>query len=324
VTRILLVGLGSIGQRHLRNLQTFGTFEYVALRSRGQPLPDEFSALPLRVVTTLDEAVAAQPDVAFLCAPSTAHPAVLGRLVRETRCHVFIEKPMAPSLEGLADCARLLEEQGRKSLVGYNLRCHPVWTVVQDAVRQRVLGQVSHARVSVGQYLPDWHPHEDYRHGYSASRRLGGGVMLDLIHEIDLLYSWFGKPEVVKAVAGKISALDIDTEDTAEILCRFTSGVIGSIHMDYVQRVPMRTGAIVGDEGTLTYDLLKPECQVHRPGVPPAVYAFPEFVRNDMYVAELTRFFEAIRGDTPCSPSLREGIDVLEIALRAKHDAGVA
>jgi predicted dehydrogenase len=322
--RILLVGLGSIGQRHLRNLQTLGTFECVALRSRGQPLPDEFSALPLRVVTTLDEAVAAQPDVACLCAPSPVHPVVLGRLVRETGCHVFIEKPIAPSLDGLADCARLLEEQGRKSLVGYNLRCHPVCEVVQETLRQGVLGRVTSARVSVGQYLPDWHPHEDYRHGYSASRRLGGGVVLDLIHEIDLLYSWFGKPEVVKAVAGKISALDIDTEDTAEILCRFAGGVIGSAHMDYVQRVPMRTGTIVGDEATLTYDLLKHECQVHRPGVPPVVHAFPEFVRNEMYVAELARFLEAIQGDTSCSPSLREGIDVLEIALRAKRDAGVA
>ena len=322
--RVLLVGLGSIGQRHLRNLQALGTFEYIALRSRGQPLPGEFSALPLRVVTALDEAVASQPDVALLCAPPTAHPAVLGRLVRETGCHVFIEKPIAPSLDGLAECARLLEAQGRKSFVGYNLRCHPVCTVVHEVLRQGVLGKVSAARVSVGQYLPDWHPYEDYRHGYSASRRLGGGVMLDLIHEIDLLYSWFGKPDVVKAVAGKISALDIDTEDTAEILCRFAGGRIGSIHMDYVQRVPMRTGTIVGDEATLTYDLLKPECQVLRPGVPPVVHSFSAFVLNDMYVAELARFFEAIQGDTSCSPSLREGIDVLEIALRAKHDAGVA
>jgi predicted dehydrogenase len=322
--KILLVGLGSIGQRHLRNVQTLGTFEYVALRSRGRPLPDEFSAVPLRVVTSLDEAVAAQPDVAFLCAPSPAHPAVLARLVRETGCHVFIEKPMAPSVDGLAECARLLEEQGRASLVGYNLRCHPVYAVVQETLRQGVLGRVTSARASVGQYLPDWHPHEDYRHGHSASRRLGGGVVLDLIHEIDLLYSWFGKPQDVKAMAGKISSLDIDTEDTAEILCRFASGVIGSVHLDYVERVPMRTGTIVGDEGTLTYDLLKPECQVHRPGGPPVVHAFPEFVRNQMYVAELVRFFEAIRGNTLCSPSIREGIDVLEIALRAKRDAVVA
>jgi len=322
--RILLVGLGSIGQRHLRNLQTRGTFEYVALRSRRQPLPDEFSALPLRVVTALDEAVAAQPDVAFLCAPAPVHPVVLGRLVRETGCHVFIEKPMAPSLDGLVDCAQLLEERGRKSLVGYNLRSHPVWTVVQETLRQGVLGHVTSARASVGQYLPDWHPHENYRHGYSASRRLGGGVIFDLIHEIDLLYSWFGKPDLVKAIAGKTSALDIDTEDTAEILCRFPGGVIGSTHMDYVQRVPMRTGTIVGDEATLTYDLLKPECQVHRPGVPPVVHTFSAFVRNDMYVAELDRLFGAIRDAAPCSPSLREGIDVLEIALRAKHEAGVA
>jgi predicted dehydrogenase len=322
--KILFVGLGSIGQRHLRNLQKLGQFEYVALRSRAHQLPDEFSGIPIRVVSHLDDAVASQPDIAVLCAPPLAQQAALGRLVRETRCHLFIEKPIAPSLDDLEDCADILEAQHRKSLVGYNLRFHPVSAVVRDVLQQGALGRVCSARASVGQYLPDWHPHEDYRHGYSANRRLGGGVVLDLIHEIDLLYSWFGKPDVVKAVAGTLSALDIDTEDTAEILCRFAGGLVGSIHLDYVQRVPMRQGAIVGDAATITYDLLKNECHVHRPSADTISYAFPEFIRNDMYVAELAGLLEAIRADVPCSPSLREGVDVLDVALRAKRDAGVA
>jgi predicted dehydrogenase len=322
--RVLFVGLGSIGQRHLRNLQTLGTFEYLAWRSRGHLLPDEFSALPIRVVTDLDEAVAAQPDLALLCAPPVVQQETLGRLVRETRCHLFLEKPIAPSLDGLAECARLLEAQGRKSLVGYNLRFHPVIAAARAALQQGTLGRVCAARASVGQYLPDWHPQEDYRQSYSASRRLGGGVALDLIHEIDLLYAWFGKPDVVKAVAGTLSSLDIDTEDTAEILCHFPGGVIGSIHLDYVQRVPMRHGTVIGDAATLTYDLLKNECTLYRPGSAPASQTFPDFVRNDMYVAELAALLDGIRMDTPCSPSLREGIDVLEIALRAKQDAGIA
>jgi predicted dehydrogenase len=321
--RVLFVGLGSIGQRHLRNLQTLGSFEFVALRSRGRALPDEFRALPLRVVDRLDEAIAAAPDLALLCAPPVTQQAVLSRLVRETSCHFLIEKPIAAALTDLAECAALLEMQRRKCLVGYNLRFHPVTARIRQVLQEGTLGRVCAVRASVGQYLPDWHPDEDYRLGYSALRRLGGGVLMDLIHEIDLLYWWFGKPDVVKALAGTQSALEIETEDTAEILCRFPGGVIGSVHLDYIQRVPMRQGIIIGDAATLTYDLLKNECHVLRPGAVPVSQIFSTFVRNDMYVAELVALLAAIRTDTPCSPSLQEGIDVLALALRARRDAGL-
>jgi predicted dehydrogenase len=321
--KILFVGLGSIGQRHLRNLQRLGAFEYIALRSTRRPLPEEFSSLSINVVTALEDAISAQPDVTFLCAPPVVQQAVLGPLVRETRCHFFIEKPIAPSMDGLMECVRILEEQQRKSMVGYNLRFHPVSAVVRDTLQQGTLGKVCLVRVSVGQYLPDWHPQDDYRLGYSANRRLGGGVVLDLIHEIDLVCSWFGKPYDVKAAAGTVSSLAIDTEDTAAIVCRFAGGVIGSIQLDYVQRIPGRAGTIIGDAATLTYDLMKNECRVEQPGVEPEVHTFGSFVRNDMYVAEITRLLDAIRTDTPCSPSLRDGVDVLDVALRAKRDAGL-
>ena len=104
----------------------------------------------------------------------------------------------------------------------------------------------------MGQYLPDWHPNEDYRQGYSANRPLGGGVLLDLIHEIDLLYSWFGKPDDGQSHRRHAVDLEIDTEDTAAIVCRFAGGVIGSIQLDYVQRVPLRNGFIIGEAASLT------------------------------------------------------------------------
>jgi predicted dehydrogenase len=321
--KVLFVGLGSIGQRHLRNLQGLGTFDLVALRSTGRPLPDEFAHLPIKVVTRLEDAVAERPDVAFLCAPPVVQQAVLEPLVRETRCHLLVEKPIAPTLEGLKDLVEILESQGRKSIVGYNLRFHPVSGVVRDALKRGLLGKVCSVRASVGQYLPDWHPQEDYRDGYSANRRLGGGVVLDLIHELDLVYSWFGLPSDIKAVAGTVSNLSIDTEDTAAIVCRFPGGVVGCLQLDYVQRIGSRNGAIVGDGGTLTYDLVKNECRIERPGADPAICAFPQFVRNDMYVAEVAHLLGAIRSDEPCSPSLREGVDVLGVALQAKRDAGL-
>jgi predicted dehydrogenase len=278
----------------------------------------------MKIVTRLEDGVAEQPDVAFLCAPAVVQQAVLEPLVHQTRCHFLVEKPIAPAMDGLAGLVRVLEEQHRKSIVGYNLRFHPVSAVVRETLRTGSLGKVCSVRASVGQYLPDWHPNEDYRQGYSANRSLGGGVMLDLIHEIDLLYSWFGRPQAVKAIAGTVSTLDIDTEDTAAVLCRFAGGVVGCIQLDYVQRVPARNGTIVGEAATLSYDFMKSECRIDRPGADPVVHAFPDFVRNEMYVAEVAHLLDSIGTGGDCSPSLREGMDVLEIALRAKCDAGVA
>lgn len=321
--RVLFVGLGSIGQRHLRNLRAHGPFEYTALRSRGRALPDDLSDLPIRVVHDLDAAAATRPDLVFLCAPPAIQRVALERLARDTRAHLFIEKPIALAVDGLEACAAEVEAQGRVAMVGYNLRFHPTVRRVGEWLDDGRLGRIASARVTVGQFLPDWHPAEDYREGYSAKRALGGGVLLDLIHELDLLYSWFGRPQAVKAMAGRLSSLEIETEDTAEVLLRFESGVIGSAHLDYVARTARRGGVIVGDAATISYDLLACSCDVQGPRGVEESEAWPSFVRNDMYATELETFLTAVREGRPAMPTLRDGLDVLAIANQARLDSGI-
>jgi predicted dehydrogenase len=319
--KILFIGLGSIGQRHLRNLLATGQkFEFHAYRKRGLPLPKEFEAISVITHTELFEAISVQPDITFLCAPPMLQTEVLPRIIQDTKSHLFIEKPIAVSTEGMEALCTLMEAQNRVSLIGYNLRFHPVHQLVANALQNNVIGNVISARASVGQYLPEWHPAEDYRQGYSANNSLGGGAVLDLIHEIDLLYSWFGNADTVKAITAKRSHLEMDVEDTAEILLRFNIGVIGSIHVDYVQRAPFRNGMIIGDEGTILYDLLKNRFELLLPGKEPQVQQLEGFVRNDMYLNEIKALLAAIENKTTCVPDLRNGMEVLDIALKAKED----
>jgi predicted dehydrogenase len=179
------------------------------------------------------------------------------------------------------------------------------------------IGRVSYARAFFGSYLPGWRKHGDYRKSYSAQAVLGGGVILDLSHEIDYMYWFFGMPEGVISAAGKLSDLAITSEDTAEIILRYPS-LMGSIHVDYTRRVPKRGFFAQGEKGVLSADLLKNTITIIIPGKEPAVVSFGDLDRNQMYLDEAKEFIACMRGKKAPLVSLDEGIDVLAICLSAK------
>lgn len=185
------------------------------------------------------------------------------------------------------------------------------------------VGQVVGARVEFGQYLPDWHPWEDYRQGYSANKRLGGGVILDAIHEIDYIRWMLGEVNIVVCLADKLSKLNIDTEDTAAILLHFTSGVIGEIHLDYVQRAPSRTCHIFGNEGVIRGDCLNGTVSLYQA----ASGSWQTFNNpagwepNHIYVDEMKHFLRCLDGEEQPIQDIFESEKVLQIALAAKKSA---
>jgi predicted dehydrogenase len=314
---ILIIGLGSIGQRHLRNLCKLGDFNYYAYRRRGNVLPEEFEHLQIQTYNDLEVALAQGIDLCVITAPPAVQQEVLPVVVK-AGCHFFVEKPIAPSLKGMGEVLKKVQEKKLKSLVGYNLRFHPVHAKIKSVLEARSLGNVTNISASVGQYLPDWHPYEDYRNGYSARKDLGGGVALDLIHEIDFVCSFFGKASEVMGMTAKLSHIEIETEDTCDLLIRFESGVIGNIHVDYVQRRPFRNGMIIGDEATLTYDLITCEVKVlYKDGSDEITY-FHNYNRNDMYLEEMSALLRSIETGIDHPSNFASGLEVLEIALSAK------
>lgn len=319
--KVLFIGLGSIGQRHLRNLLQLGTFEIYAYRVRSNPLPDEFEYINVNQVYDLGQLSMVKPDLCIIASPPTVQERVLPFVIN-AGCNFFIEKPIATMLDGLNNLLEKVEKQKLTTMVGYNLRYHPVYKKLTELLAGKIIGNIVSVRASVGQYLPDWHPSEDYRLGYSANQSLGGGVILDLIHEIDFVYSLFGEVVEVKAMISTKSSLEIDTENTSEILIKFRNGILGQIHLDYVQRKPMRNGIIIGDRGTVLYDLLENEVIVTNQDGVKEKYRY-DFQRNDMYIKELKDFIQAIRTKTELPNNFKAGINVLKIALQAKSDASI-
>lgn len=317
--RFLIAGLGSIGQRHLRNLRALGQTDVVAFRQRNWPVP------PDARVTSVDDLTAAladRPDAVIVANPTSLHlPVALA--AAHTGCHLLIEKPLSHDLEGTGELEAIVAAKRLTALVGYHLRFHPGLRLVKKLLDEGRIGRPIAARIQCGEYLPSWHPAEDYRAGYSARRDLGGGAILTLSHELDYACWLFGDVRRVAAFAGRRSALEIDVEDTAQITLEFQSGVVAQVHLDYVQRPPGRSCHVVGEGGQILWDYFGPGVSLSETSrlewqtLP--VHAGLE--RNDLYVNELAHFLECLAGRTEPLIPLACGRRVLEVALAARTSA---
>jgi predicted dehydrogenase len=270
--KFLMIGLGGIGQRHLRNLRALAgpSAEILAYRVRrlSHVLSDQLQIASdagleeqygVRVFADLDAALSERPDAAMICNPTSLHVPV-AMAAASMGCHLFLEKPLSHNLDGVDELIRCVEQKNLVGLVGYQMRFHPCLQRLRNMLRDRAIGDIVAVRAEVGEYLPGWHPYEDYRQMYASRADLGGGVILSQIHELDYLYWLFGMPRRLMAVGGHLSGLEIDVEDTASILmeCAVDGRPIPiHLHQDYVQRPPSRTCQIIGNAGKILVDFRK-------------------------------------------------------------------
>lgn len=330
--RVLVVGLGSIGQRHLRNLRTLlgDSADLLACRVRHLPhvITDQLTIDPtrtiedaygVRVFDGLDAALAEAPDAVFVCNPTSEHLAT-ARAAVGAGAHVFIEKPVSHRDDGVALLASQAEASGRVVAVGYQLRQHPALQYVRELLCRKAIGRVISVRAEMGEYLPDAHPYEDYRQSYAARADLGGGVILCFIHELDYLCWFFGMPTRVFTTGGRLGELEIDVEDTALSTLEYEvdgRAVPVQVHHTFLQRVPSRGCVIVGEAGRITVDLIASRVVLQANGVT-AARDF-ELQRNDLFLAEARHFLAAIAGVDAPIVTLRDGLLSLRVALAARR-----
>lgn len=329
--RVLMIGLGGIGQRHLRNLRTLrgDTVEIAAFRVRGnstvltaslqiEPGNSVEEKYNVTVFDHLDAALEWNPDAVFICNPSSLRMAVALAAVK-AGCHLFIEKPLSHDLVHMEELIGLIEQKGRVCLVAYQLRFHPLLKRAAELLDQKAIGRVIAVRAEVGEYLPGWHPYEDYRHMYASRSELGGGVILSQIHEMDYLYWLFGMPRRLFAVGGKLSNLEINVEDTASVLMD-CNGVPVHLHQDYLQRPPSRTLQVIGDAGKILADFRLLTLQYFDgSGELAESRSWEGFERNQLFLDELSHFLACVEGREKPLVNARDGAQSLRMALAAKE-----
>jgi predicted dehydrogenase len=318
MSRILIAGLGSIGRRHLGNLRQLGSDDLLLYRTKPEPLKE---APELPVFTDLGQALAARPDVVIVSTP-TAHHLEVALPAARAGCHLFIEKPLSHSWDGVEELLSVIREQRLLALVGFDLRFDPGLCKVNTLLEEGCIGRVVAIQSQVGQYLPDWHPWEDYRQSSSASAAKGGGVILDLIHELDYVTWLMGPISCLSCFADRISDLDITTEDTAALLLRFDDGAIGTVHLDYIQRDPSRTCRIIGVEGTIWWNYYANKVRWYEAkGDRWHAFEYRNFQRNDRFVAEMQHLLACLRGQDLPRVDAIWGSQILKMALMAKESA---
>lgn len=301
--RALIVGLGSVGRRHARNWAALapqlGLGELLVCRQANRPLPEPLD-VEFREFFDMDAALAARPDVVLVTNPTNLHVVTAQRAV-ECGAHVLVEKPLGHALDGVADLLATAETSGKVLTVGYNLRFHPSLQRLRSLLRSGAIGRPLSVRAEMGEYLPDWHPWEDYRSGYAAQRAMGGGPVLTFSHELDALCWLFGAPRAVTAVAHRSGLLEVDTEDVAEMVLEFEDGPLVSIHMDYLRRPPRRFIEVVGEDGVLRWEFNANRLLWYVPATREwrVEEGDPRFERNVMFVNELQDFVEQVRGRNP-------------------------
>ncbi len=224
--KFLIAGLGSIGRRHFRNLIALGEKDIILLRTRKATLPDdELAGYP--VETDIHEALKKHKPDAVLVANPTALHLDIAIPAAKAGCAILLEKPISNSTERLDELQPAVTKNGAKVLVAFQFRYHPGLLQAKKLIIDGEIGRVVSAHVHFGEYLPAWHPWEDYRQGYAARADLGGGVVLTQCHSLDYLPWLVGEVKSVWGMMDKISDLEVDVDDTAKIGLRFVSGAMG-------------------------------------------------------------------------------------------------
>ena len=333
--RFLVVGLGGIGQRHVRNLRALlgPDTEIMAYRVRGTSptLTDGLSVEPgssveqkygLQVVTDLGAALGARPDAVLVCNPSSLHMPVAIKAA-QVKCNLFVEKPLSHTAERVNELIDLVETHDLVGLVGYQMRFHPCLQRLHTLLQQGAVGRVVAVRIEVGEYLPGWHTYEDYRQMYASRADLGGGVILSQIHELDYVYWLFGMPTRVFALGGHLTRLDVDVEDTASILLQCVvdgRAIPVHVHQDYIQRPASRTCEVIGDAGKILVDLRELTVTVFgEEGNIAESSAYPDFQRNQLFLEEMRHFLACLEGRETPRVTVRDGAHSLTMALAAKE-----
>ena len=333
VGRVLLIGSGSIGRRHLANVREALPEATVTLLRRpgAGPLDPVVAAAVDRVTDRLEDALGANPELAIVAGPAPTHVAHASALA-DAGVPMLIEKPLSVDLDGCVDLASRVRASAVPVVVGYTLRYHPAFLALEDALRAGAIGRPLLLRAEAGQYLPDWRPGVDYRTTVTAQRRLGGGPLLELSHELDLARALLGTPVSVSAQLSRVGDLEIDTEDTVDLVLRHPPGrdgeraadePVSSIHLDLLQRPFRRTLRVTGTEGTLELDLVA--ATLRRISNDGSVAALPfrrPSDRNDLYRAELADLLGAIDGAAP-HVGIDDGIETMRIIDAARRSDAV-
>ena len=324
--KILFLGLGGAGQRHMRIMSELlpqGT-QLLAYRSTSATplLNQDFSVNPganlqekysLQLKGSLGEAFAEEPDLVVISNPTACHRESLFEALSH-QCDIFVEKPWGVSLDGFQQFRQKVRDSGRKFHISFQRRFHPHMRIVKELIESGELGNPVSGRFWVFSNVRAWHPYEDWRKLYAVRKSLGGGVLLTEIHEIDLINWFFGLPEAVFAAGGNWSGEEIDVEDTALMNLLYEDFAI-SINMAFLHHPPSRGFHICFTHGDIKWQEHDNILEITR-GEKTSRTPLDDFIPESMFLNQARKYlFDWTSLDT--NESLDSAADSLAVVCAA-------
>jgi len=318
--KILVVGYGSIGKRHVNNLLSYSSAKIIIctkqkdiwfLKRKG-----------INIYNSLDRCLEENPDIGFVANETSFHIPIAIKLAK-AGLDLFLEKPLSDSMRGVKTLVNLIKRKKLITQMGCNWRFHPCIKKIKQLISQNAIGRIISVHVENGSYLPDWHPSEDYRLGYAARKDLGGGIVLTQIHELDYLYWFFGDIKEVFSVTGKFSDLEIMTDDLSSNILRFKNNVISELHLDYFQRPDFKSCKIKGTKGVLYWNSQTNEVKLYnmKKKMWLVKMKVKNYQTNSMYIDEIKHFLKCVDKRKETINNIEQGVKTLETSLAIKKSS---
>ena len=320
---LAIVGLGSIGRRHLRLISEIRPdIEIIVVRSGHGGECDEES-MATKTVYSIGDAIKEGIQAAIVSSPATLHLKQSLELAKNG-IHLLIEKPISHTSDRVKELLKIVNENRITIMVGYVLRYDLGAIKFKNWLDNKIKGKILHARIECGSYLPDWRLDQNYRKTVSALPELGGGVLLELSHELDYLHWFFGNPVDVQAQIRNSGTLDINVEDQADLLITSKQGYPITVQIDFNRRHIERKCKVLTTEGELIWDAVNKNVTWKGVNKEQSKYEYNN-ERNSIYRKQLEVFFDCIENDNDPIVTVKDGINVISLidAVRNASEKGI-
>ena len=325
IKRVLIVGYGSIGKRHARLARDLFPYAKIIILRHRVSKRIKYPYVN-HCVSNLIDAIKFKPQIAVIANPASQHVNVAYPLAK-LGVHLLVEKPISNSTKDVLKLVNICKSKKSILMVGYNLRFMESLKKFREVLKKNIIGKILSIRSEVGQYLPSWRPNSDYAKSVSAIKKLGGGVLLELSHDIDYLVWLFGNVKWVSSTTHRQSDLKIDTEDTAHITLCFSgmsknSDIIANLNMDYCRHDATRFCKAIGQLGTLHWNAIDGTIRLFKKGAKQWKTIYKSEVHRDAtYISEWKHFVSCIENSKRPIVGGKDGLEVIKIIEAIKKSS---
>jgi len=289
---IAIIGAGSIGERYIRLLNNLG-FNNIVVYRRSNKIFKDIGSANVKVVHSFEGLFAESIYCAIIATPTHLH-LEQAILLAEKGIHLLVEKPLSHTLDGIEELKKIVEKNNIFIHIGYMMRFHPLILELKAIISDQEYGKLISVQSKWAEFLPDWHPWEDYRLSYASNKKMGGGVALTLSHDIDLaIYLAAGQLNMFSTYKNYCSSLEIDVESSADIILKFDNNIIANIHLNFFEKINERYTKLCFENATIVFNYLENKLTIRNKEVE-KVRTIDSFERDNLFRDQLIYFFSML------------------------------